>query len=296
MSTHSIILLGGPDSGKTNYLVRLWRALKSRKAQLVAPRSPANIKYVEGLIEFILRGQFVPHTDLSVIPSGQQLDIPLIRASHPDDGEVSLTVPDVSGELWQGAIDRGDIPRAWMDALESSAGALLFVREGSKANVPSLDWVNTPELLSFLGEGAAPNAEGKVPAVPTQVGLCEMLRFLDQTLLRTDGRKPKVAIMITAWDLLDEETRSSGPDAYIAREYPLFAGRLKDCISLDVNCFGVSIVGGDFEDDKFKEEFLEGDIDEMGFVIYVGDDQRVQRKNDLTLPVAWVIDPLFDDE
>lgn len=262
----------------------------------MAPRSPANIKYVEGLIEFILRGQFVPHTDLNLVPSGQQLDIPLIRASHPDKGEVSLAVPDVSGELWQGAIDRGDIPRPWMDALKLSTGALLFVREGSKANVPSLDWVNTPELLGFLGAGAAPNTEGEVPGVPTQVGLCEMLRFLDQTLLRSDGRKPKVAVMITAWDLLDAETQSSGPDAYIAKEYPLFAGRLKDCVSLDVSCFGVSIVGGDFEDDKFKQEFLEGDIDDMGFVTYIDDDHTVQRKNDLTLPVAWVIDPLFDDE
>ena len=296
MSDHSIILLGGPDSGKTNYLVRLWRALKSRKSKLVAPRSPTNIKYVEGLIEFILQGQFVPHTDVSDHPTDQQLVIPITRASAPDGEEVTLSVPDVSGELWQGAIDRGDIPKAWMEALQSSSGALLFVRVGSQANVPSLDWVNTPELLSFLGDGAAANSDGSVPKVPTQVAMCEMLRFLDQTLLRHGDFLPRVAVMITAWDLLDEETRAKGPSSYLEAEFPLFSGRLHDCRSLDVRCFGVSIVGGDFEDDTFKEEFFESDIDSMGFTVLEDAESHVAEEGDLTLPVEWVIGPLFNDE
>jgi hypothetical protein len=296
MTDHSIILLGGPDSGKTNYLVRLWHALKARRFSLVAPRSPRNITYVEGLIEFILQGQFVPHTDVSDHPTDQQLEIPIVRSSSPDGGEVTLSVPDVSGELWQGAIDRGDVPRPWMDALQSSAGALLFVRVGSKENVPSLDWANTPDVLSLLDDGAAINGDGDVPKVPTQVALCEMLRFLDETLLREDGVLPRVAIMITAWDLLDPETQSNGPDAYLKAEYPLLAGRLHDCRTLDVRTFGVSIVGGDFDDDKFKERFFDADIDETGFTTYLDGDNALTKKIDLTVPVAWVLDRIFDDE
>lgn len=298
---HSIVLLGGPDSGKTNYLVRLWRALKSRKSKLVAPRSPTNIKYVEGLMEFILQGQFAPHTDVSDHPSDQQLEIPMVRAGVTGDGEVSISVPDVSGELWKGAIERGDVPRPWMEALEASAGALLFVRVQSEANVPSLDWVNTPDWLMYLAPAAEPdaavgaddNAVDEALKVPTQVALCEMLRFLDETLKRDDGL-PRVAVMITAWDLLDEETRAKGPRAYLEAEYPLFAGRLMDCVSLDVRCFGVSVVGGDFSDDAFKAEFFEADVDEMGFVAFEKD--GMHKETDLTLPVAWVVDPLFDDE
>lgn len=295
MNSHSVVMLGGPDAGKTNYLVRLWRALKSRKATLIAPRSPVDIKYVEGGIEFLLRGEFVPHTDLNTVPSDQQLEIPVARSSSSDSSEVTLSVPDVSGELWKGAIDRGDVPRAWMDALETSSGALLFVRVGSEANVAPLDWVNASALIEF-GLDPANKADGEIPEIPTQVGLCEMLRFLNETLTRDKVRAPKVAVLITAWDLLDKETRSKGPDAYLSTEYPLFAGRLKDCASLDVRCFGVSVVGGDFVDDEFKEEFFEANIDEAGYTVFTGDDGAVRSETDLTLPVAWVVDSLFDDE
>lgn len=305
---HSIVLLGGPDSGKTNYLVRLWRALKSRKSALVAPRSPTNIKYVESLMEFILQGEFAPHTDVSDHPADQQLQIPMVRAGASTDDEVFISVPDVSGELWKGAIERGDVPKAWMEALEASAGALLFVRVQSEANVPSLDWVNTPDWLMHLAPAADGDAdqaaagaldteneaEDEALKLPTQVALCEMLRFLDETLLRNDSGLPRVAVMITAWDLLDEETRARGPEAYLEAEYPLFAGRLMDCVSLDVRCFGVSVVGGDFNDEEFKAEFFEADVDEMGFATF--DQDGIHKEADLTLPVAWVVDPLFDDE
>jgi hypothetical protein len=296
MSSHTVVLLGGPDSGQTNYLVRLWRALKSRKAVLMAPRSPENIKYVESLIEYILRGQFVPHTDLNVDPAHQQLEIPIVKTAAPEDGEVTLEVPDVSGELWQRAIDHGEVPRAWMEALEVSRGALLFVRVDSKANVSAMDWVNNSELLRFLGKDVAPNPGGVTPSVPTQVALCEMLRFLDQTLVRTGDQKPRVSVMITAWDLLNEVTAAEGPEAYLASEYPLFSGRLRDCSSLDVRCFGVSIVGGDLNEQKFQEEFFENEVDEMGFVTFTDENNAVCRDRDLSLPVAWLVDPLFDDE
>jgi hypothetical protein len=123
-----------------------------------------------------------------------------------------------------------------------------------------------------------------------------MLRFLDETLLRVDGRPPKVAVLITAWDLIDEHRRPNGPDVYLKEEYPLFAGRLADCTSLDIRTFGVSVVGGDFEDAEFTTKFHEGDINDMGYVAVDDPEKGSLVINDVTLPVAWVVGPLFDDE
>lgn len=296
MSEHSIVLLGGPDSGKTNYMSRLWLALNSKKAELVASRNPANIKYVEGGAEHILGGAFAPRSDTNSLPDDLTLDIPVRLAGDSDGKEVLISVPDVSGELWKEAIERGDISREWMEALQQASGALLFVRVLSKANVAPLDWVNAAEYLSWAGDGVPKDEEGQDILVPTQVALCEMLRFLDETLLRVDGRRSKVAVLISAWDLIDEHRRPNGPNAYLKEEYPLFAGRLSDCTSLDVRAFGVSVVGGDFEDPEFTAKFQEGDINEMGYVAVDDLAKGSLVISDVTLPVKWVVGPLFDDE
>lgn len=295
MIEHSIVLLGGPDSGKTNYMSRLWLALNSKKLTLVAPRNPVDIQYVEGGAEHILSGVFAPRSDTNSLPDDLTLDIPVRLASDPDGKEVLISVPDVSGELWKEAIQRGDVSREWMEALEQASGALLFVRVLSEANVTPLDWVNAAEYLSWAGDGAPEDENGEETLIPTQVALCEMLRFLDETLLRVNGRPPKVAIIVTAWDLVDEHRRLKGPISYVQEEFPLFAGRLVDCITLDVRTFGVSIVGGDFKDPAFTAKFHEGIIDEMGYVVVDNCDGGVGKVYDVTLPVAWVVGPLFKD-
>lgn len=291
MSEHSIVLLGGPDSGKTNYMSRLWLALNSKKAELIASENPADIKYVEGGAEHILGGAFAPRSATNSLPGDLTLDILVKLAANPDGNEVSISVPDVSGELWKEAVERGDVSREWMQTLEQASGALLFVRVLSDANVAPLDWVNASGYLRWTGET---NDEDE-PQVPTQVALCEMLRFLDETLLRVEGRSPRVAVLVTAWDLIDAERRSKGPSAFLKEEYPLFAGRIADCISLELRVFGVSVVGGDFADPAFTAQFQEGDINEMGYVAVDGLDGGIE-KHDVTLPVGWVVGPLLDDE
>ena len=54
MSSQLIMLIGGPDSGKTNYLARLWKALQSGSGRLKSVESP-EIKYVEEALAHLRR-------------------------------------------------------------------------------------------------------------------------------------------------------------------------------------------------------------------------------------------------
>lgn len=130
--------------------------------------------------------------------------------------------------------------------------------------------------------------EGKPTKIPTQIALCEFLRFLEFGLKRTPGGpKPRVAVLVTAWDRLDKEKRVKGPMAYLRNQYPMFAGRLEDIETLDVKTFGVSVVSGDFSDPVFKAEFFEKGLKSAGYV--VTDDKPAEFVSDLTLPVSWVM-------
>lgn len=324
MSEKTFILVGGPDSGKTNYLARVWESIRSKAGSLVAPHPPSDITFVEEALEHLLKGEFAPRSDPNVAESTHSFAIAVRRAEWTDGPIANIVVPDVTGELWKKALETYEIPRTWMDSLQNASGALVFVREGSETNEAALDWVTCATLLKLQAQAAS---DGELPAssdasaakdtssghdnskktdktegtaadpaaednqrtkIPTQVVMCEYLRFLEFGLMRPDGDAvPRVAVLVTAWDRLDEEKRVRGPMAYLRSEYPMLAGRLNDIATLEVKAFGVSVVSGDFADPKFKEEFFRKKLKDSGYV--VTDDEPAEMLPDLTLPLSWVM-------
>lgn len=286
----SIVLVGGPDSGKTNYIGRLWAALRARQGRLVAPQIPADIQYVEDTLAHLMQGEFAPRSDKSIGIDRHDFVVPVAPANSGGSTEFSIVVPDVSGELWKSAVETFEISEEWMQQLEQSVGALLFVRVLSNQNVTPLDWVTAKRLLK-LHPAKADDQE--LQKIPTQVLLSELLRFLELTLQRgPNGELPRVAVVVTAWDLLDEERRTAGPERYLRTEFPVFAGKLRDTDQLEIKVFGVTVVGGDFEDEDFKNEYLQnGDLQHAGYCAFHGE-SGVSQDQDLTYPVAWLTERL----
>lgn len=291
MKRHSIILVGGPDSGKTNYLGRLWAALRAAKGRLVAPEAPSDIKYVEEALAHLLQGEFAPRSDTNVEDSRRNFAVPLALAEAPKTPVLDIVVPDVSGELWRGAVENNEIAPEWMKELKQASGAILFVRVLSDLNVSPPDWVAAERLMRMpILARLAPAADAE-PQMPTQVALCELLRFLSITLKPgPKNRRPRVAVVVTAWDLLDKQRAKAGPTAYLKKEFPLFSGRIVDIETLDVKVFGVSVVGGDLVDPKFRNAFFEQGLKAAGYTVEDGDVGAAVTE-DVTVPVAWVVEP-----
>lgn len=278
MSRQSIVLVGCPDSGKSNYVGRLWASLKAGKGVLKRAGMPQNIEYVESICEHLLQGEFAGRTDTS--SERQDFCVPL----KTDDTEpTELVVPDFTGELWRDAVKHSELPREWLDALARADGALLFVRVHSPLNIQPLDWVTARSALSLIDDG---NEEVELP---TQVILCELLRLLQERLsLSPGGRKPRVAVVVTAWDNLDAERRKAGPQAFLRREFPLFAGALEDAKRVETRIYGVTIVGGDLQRKEFQEKFQSMVMAESGSVTHEHDGTW-HEDSDITTPVAWAI-------
>lgn len=281
MNRKSIVLVGGPDSGKSNYVGRLWGALKAGKGTLKRAGLPKNIQYVESICAHLLRGEFAGRTDRNL--QRQDFCVPLKADNSSELSE--LVVPDFTGELWLNAVKDSELSQEWLDALEQARGALLFVRVHSPQNVQPLDWVTARDVLKLPAEHSSDEF-----ALPTQVMLCELLRLLQDRLARgADGDIPRVAVVVTAWDCLDEEQRAAGPLAFLKRQFPLFAGAIEDCDDTAIQVYGVTIVGGDLQrDPAFKKKYEHMVMAESGHVVLERNGSW-ESDRDVTLPVAWVI-------
>lgn len=125
--------------------------------------------------------------------------------------------------------------------------------------------------------------------LPAQVRFCELIRYLTILLAdRPDGSKPRVAVVITAWDMLDAEARDAGPAAYLAKQFPLFSGRIRTPGRLEIETFGLSVVGGNLRNPEFRKTLKRADLSQVGYTMLVRDGTVVEDP-DVTLPIAWAL-------
>lgn len=278
--SRSIVLLGGPDSGKTNYIGRVWPALDAGGGGLHAAVQPDDIRFVLEVADHLYSGNFAPRSE----HADERRDFEVVVAAEKGGDQTTIVIPDISGELWLSAADQGEVATTLMDEMRSASGALLFVRVNSEADVRPLNWVTSKLHFAKLG-----NIDDD--GLPTQVMLCELLRFLETSLSkRSDGLPPRVSIVVSAWDIVDQEKFTLGPKAWLDREYPLLAGRLGDIEAIDLKVFGLSVVGGDLKtDEACRNDVQENGLDGRGWVAIQNETGEWHKDSDLTLPIAWAV-------
>lgn len=284
----SVLLIGGPDAGKTNYLIRLWLAMKARNSQLAADKIAADIEYLEDGVNSLITGTFVPRNSTDV--PHRTLEIPF-KTESISNGSGVLVLPDYSGEEWRQIYERRSWPAHWENLINGSAGCLLFIRVDSDQIVPALDWITWPISIDD-GTVAPLIATTDVRVTPTQVVLVDWLQCLRQAFTgRVNGRfRPRIGIVVTAWDLVPFDQQNQLPLDYIQANYPLL-GQYIMCNqdAFDFSVFAVSITGGDLDNDlDFRARYLRDGPNHAGYTV-VNVDEHPVRLGDVTIPVIWAL-------
>lgn len=317
----SVLLIGGPDAGKSNYLFRSWIAIDDGRGAMVKDGLPMELEYLRDGSERLLEGEFAGRTSEDV---HERIEIP-VRSSPSIGAERHgvLVVPDMPGEQIRAIYRNRQWPQAWEDHVSDCCGCLIFVRASSKENVVPLDWATCIELYGAAmappaGTGApetkpdpaavsgavVPRVEVK-PAkqsdskgedqkyeTPTQVLLTEWMQFLRLAIadLAGGGHRPRIGIVVSAWDAVPTDQRTAGPAAYLKDNFPLLHQFFEtNGDELDLQVFGVSIVSGDLKEDvEFRKTYQEGNPREFGYTMHslFGD---LRRDADVTLPIAWAL-------
>lgn len=278
MSTNrSVMFVGGPGSGKSNYLFRAWIGIEHEAGLLRKSGLPRELDYLHEGASRLFSGEFAPHTSIDAPATAE---IPVVFADSAIASQ--LTVPDVSGEVWDGIYHKREWPLAWDPYIAQRSGFMLFIRAGSPHNVKPLDWLTCERLYRTRGI-ARPDTR-----VPTQVILVDWLQTIRMLVSRdaTTNGQPRLSIIVTAWDTVDTDT---GPTDYLTREFPLFGQFLAAGLhGFDAQIFGASIAGGDLNDLAFRKEFLVGGATKHGYCI-VQHGRRPERSKDILLPLYWAL-------
>jgi len=285
MSTPAnILFIGLPGSGKTTFLAALWHVLNDRSSEtsLKLTTPSGDRVYLNRIAKEWRECSQVPRTNL------QTEQVVVLHLSGEGFGAFDLSIPDLAGEAFKQQLTDRRMSRHHDAFVQDATGVMLFLHPDEKkgtqlttalrleAELPGTQNAGAP--ATNAGSESADNAWSP-ELLPTQAKLVELLQFL---LERTE-RKLRIAVVVSAWDLVDN---LGTPHEFLGRTLPLLQQFLQTNDDLfGHSVFGISAQGGDITVKAEKQTLL--DLDDALKRIKVRQEQ--QTCQDITKPIAWLL-------
>lgn len=282
MSTSAnLLFVGLPGSGKTTFLAALWHVLNdgSSATSLKLTKLSGDRAYLNQITKEWRECSQVPRTNL------QTEQVVVLHLDSEGFGAFDLSIPDLAGEAFKQQLTDRRMSRRHEAFVQQASGVVLFlhpdVQKGTQLTVARRLEAELPgahEEDATVASAGTDNAWSP-ELLPTQAQLVELLQFL----LERAERKLRVAVVVSAWDLVDS---LGAPHEFVARELPLLQQFLEANDDLfEYSVFGVSAQGGDITVAAEKQTLLE--LDDALKRIKVRQEQ--QTGQDVTKPIAWLL-------
>lgn len=277
----NFLFIGLPASGKTTFLAALWHVLNDRTSatSLKLTKLSGDRAYLNQIAKEWRECSQVPRTSL------QTEQVVVLHLDGQGLGTFDLSIPDLAGEAFKQQVTDRRISRHYDAFVQNATGVILFlhpdVKKGSQITLARRLEAELPRLHERDEIAASVGADNvwSPELLPTQTKLVELLQFI----LERTQRKLRVAIMVSAWDLVDN---LGAPHEFVARELPLLQQFLETNDDVFTHCvFGVSAQGGDITVENEKQTLLE--LDDALKRIKVR--QGAETSQDITRPIAWLL-------
>lgn len=280
-STTSIVVLGGPNTGKTVYGGQLLgRLLYGSEPRLRARHSPESLQAFKDVLDRLSEGLLPEHTSADTY---HETELPL---ENREGAPLDLAWPDYGGEQIRAITTGRTLGESWQARIEKSDAWLLFVRL-SRLSVPD----------DIIARRLAPTDVAKEgPTAPAgmsdQATLIELLQLLLHVRGTHPGRRlssPALAVVLSAWDEFSCTSEKVLPEELLHQRLPLFADFIQANWQPEARLvLGLSALGKTLQRDLRDDSFINQGAETQGYVILPDG----YRDTDLTLPIALLMDRL----
>ena len=276
---NNVLIIGGPNAGKTHFGGQLYGRLNSRKFSFkIAPHNrPSDLTIFQDVINKLAEGRRAGHTEAS---ANRNIEL---KIDDENGNKIVFAFPDYAGEQVNSIVESRKINTIWKEYIDASSSWMLFVR---------LDEV--PQLEDIINRGI-PSAEEiqKRQAQAPPVRISDAAHFVEllQMLLYIKGvpslnkiNKPNLAIVLSCWDVLKLPDNTL-PSEILEKRLPLFYHFAKNTWSENsLTIIGLSSTGKTLTDEP-DEEFIDRTPINFGYFI----NSKGEKLEDLTLSIRTLI-------
>jgi hypothetical protein len=280
MLTPEIVLIGGPNSGKTHYSGQLYGRLQRNPGVLSLRRAegaPADLSAFQEVFRCLESGNAASHTPTD---TWAEISLPLEdQAGHALD----LRWPDYGGEQLKQILSTRSVNMDWQANLSAAKGWLLLIRLSSEVTYP--DALEKLAEHPHCGEYAA-NRDNCWDANAYWVEKIQILLHVAKLGVVTPLQSPRLAVLLSCYDELGET--NVAPAEELARKLPLVASFIRNNWYEDeVSVWGLSALGQPLTKSSGVEAFIDEGPEYQGWVMVPAGGER---NIDLTLPLKWLLD------
>jgi len=275
MHTPEIVLLGGPDSGKTHFAGQLYGRLKRNPGLLELRDTPADLSALEEVLHCLENGHAAGHTS-----AGTWTDV-LLPLKDKRGNELDLRWPDYGGEQLRTIFTERQVTEAWRSELRQAEGWLLLIRLKKE--------ITYPDALAELAKRSS-DGNGTIARAGDWDGNARWVELL-QILLHVAGvgtvshrEQPRVAVLLSCYD----ELASDGllPSQVLAKHLPLVSAFIDSIWKPSaISVWGLSALGCLLEKNSDNEQFINQGPEHQGWII----SPEGQQNSDLSRPLAWLL-------
>ena len=255
LATELSLIIGGPDSGKSTFLVQLFGRLQNGSSALCLVGAPESLGPVRDGLARLSQGLPVRHTS-----AGTEViqDLTTMRA---DGGILQVSIPDYPGEIVDELVGHRRIPPQWRDLTLESARWMLFVRIEQMPALPGLP----------AREETEPQIPEQPRELPMDIRLVELLQILRHERRRhmsSGSAMPDLTIVLSCWDEITDRSTGVAPTKILAKRMPLLHSYAETNWQQGAfRIVGLSAQGCPLDDGNPDPQFIDCGPESMGYLV-----------------------------
>jgi len=278
MDRPEVVLLGGPNSGKTHFAGQLYGRLRCRAGVLhLRPGgTPKDLSALEDVLNSLEEGHAAQHTHAD---TWAEITLP-VSDEHGAASDVRW--PDYGGEQLLSVFEKRSLTDAWQTRLTSASGWIVLIRLASETTYSDA----MEQLLAPADTGR------QVSARATRWDANAQWVELLQILLHAGGHgtaqrinQPKLAIMLSCYDELG--AGAVAPSHVLRERLPLLASFVANVWRPEsVSVWGLSALGQTLDENSHNEDFIDKGPEAHGWIV---PPEGGPHDADLTKPLSWLL-------
>ena len=283
MNTPELLLLGGPNSGKTHYAGQLYGRLRRRPGALKLRQdqgTPIDLSSLDEVFNCLEEGRAAGHTPTD---TWSEILLPLVDKNGRC---LDLRWPDYGGEQLNSVFEQREISEKWRSRLVEADGWMILIRLENEATFDSA----LEQLVGRPSDGAPPSARPDTwDANAKWVELLQLLLHVSGAGTHKKLGKPKLAILLSCYDEI--KSPQDIPCNVLGEYLPLLSSFINSNWSSDslsvwgLSSLGVPLTPGDSNGDS-NGDFIDEGPEEQGWVI----SPEGGKHDDLSKPLAWLLE------
>lgn len=272
VAQNHLLILGGRNVGKTTFGAQLLERLSQRESAIRLKAIPDNLTPFANARERLSGGVSPEHTSVT---EHHEIIMPLLL---PSGSELDLVWPDYGGEQITRMIEERRLSSQWYLRLQQSTAWLLFVRLSLLQDVEDIFSRN---ITVVTGDVSASQKFSSASAT-FFIELLQMMLYLKGTGVIKRVDVPKLAIIVSCWDEIDNSAEGGKPGEVLEKQVPLLS-QFVSSVWTRSNCtvWGLSAQGRALDRERPDEEYLDKGPRKFGYILRPDG----QKSSDITLPL-----------